>query len=259
MKIAVLVKQVPDTWTDRRLDLTTGLIDRVTTEQVADEINERALENALRVKDQDPTVEIVVLSMGPASAETALRRALSMGADSAVLVADPSLAGSDMLQTARTLATAVESIRPDLILAGNESTDGRGGLVPAMIAEILRFPYLPALDTVEITPSEVRGSLQLDGAIASVASGYPAVVSLTEQSAEARIPNFKGIMKAKKKPIEVKSLAELGNEAGPATASARSVMVGATARPPKHAGTKITDDGTAAQQLAAFLVSRSLL
>ncbi|KUM36382.1 electron transfer flavoprotein subunit beta/FixA family protein [Arthrobacter sp. EpRS71] len=259
MKIAVLMKQVPDTWSDRKLDLTTGQIDRTTAEQVADEINERALESALRHKDQDASTEIVAVTMGPTGAQAALRRALSMGADSAILVNDPSLAGSDMVRTALALASALRDIGPDLVLAGNESTDGRGGLVPAMIAEVLQFPHLPAVDRVEISDSQVTGQLQVEGAVVSVQSEYPALVSVTEQSAEARIPNFKGIMKAKKKPLDVKTLADLGIDVGPGAATAKSVMVGATERPPRNAGTKITDDGTAAQQLAEFLSSRRLL
>lgn len=259
MKIAVLMKQVPDTWTDRKLDLTTGQIDRTTAEQVVDEISERALESALLYKDQDASTEIVAVSMGSSQAEAALRRALSMGADSAVLISDPSLVGSDMVQTSLVLASALKEIAPDLVLAGNESTDGRGGLVPAMIAEVLQFPHLPAVDHIEISGSQVAGNLQVEGAVVSVLSAYPALVSVTEQSAEARIPNFKGIMKAKKKPVDVKTLKDLAIDAGPGAANAKSVMVGATERPPKNAGTKITDDGSAAQQLADFLASRRLL
>lgn len=259
MKIAVLVKQVQDTWSARQLDLNTGLIDRTTGEQVADEINERALENALRIKDNDPSVQVVALAMGPEEANKALRKALSMGADSAVLVDDAALAGSDMVQTSKVLAAALKLLGADLVLAGNEATDGRGGMVPAMVAELLQLPYLPALDHLEISSSGVGGTVQVDGATVSVQSAFPAVVSVTEKTAEARFPNFKGIMKAKKKPLDVKTLADLGIQAGPAAATARSVMVGATARPPKLAGQKIIDDGTAAQQLADFLVSRRLV
>lgn len=258
MKIVVLAKQVPDTWSDRKVDLVTGMLDRSTSEQVADEINERALENALRYKDGNPDTEIVLLSMGQEEATPVLRKLLGMGADSAVLVSDESLAGSDMVQTARVLAAAVQSIGADLVVAGNESTDGRGGMIPAMVAEILGFPVLPGLDHVQISSADVSGTAQVDGGTLALTSTLPAVVSITEKTAEARFPNFKGIMQAKKKPLDTWSLAELGIQAGPESATVRSVMVSVAERPAKQAGPKITDDGTAATQLADFLVTNRL-
>src|SRR5262245_10670094 len=130
MKIIVLVKQVPDTWGERKLDLATGLVDRDGSEAVVDEISERAVEVALRAKDADKSVEVVVLTMGPEPAKDALRKCLGMGADSAVHVLDPSLAGADAAWTASVLAAAVRRAGFDLVIAGNESTDGRGGVVP---------------------------------------------------------------------------------------------------------------------------------
>lgn len=259
MKIVVLAKQVPDTWSDRKINLETGMLDREASEPVPDEINERALENALLYKDANADTEITVLSMGPEDAVKTLRKLLSLGADSAVLVTDPELAGSDMVQTARVLAAAVQKTGGDLLLAGNEATDGRGGMIPAMVAEILGWPVLPGLDDVHISAESVTGTAQVDGGTLTLSAALPAVVSVTEKSAEARFPNFKGIMQAKKKPLESWSLADLGDAASPAQATARSVMVSASARPPKAAGPKITDDGTAAAQLAQFLVSNQLV
>lgn len=259
MKIVVLAKQVPDTWSDRKIDLESGMLDRAASEPVPDEINERALENALAFKDEHADTEIVVVAMCPEDSTKMLRKLLSMGADSAVLVTDPGLAGSDMVQTARVLAAAIEKVGPDLVVAGNESTDGRGGMTPAMVAEVLGMPVLPGLDDVQITVDGVSGSAQVDGGSLELASGLPAVVSVTEKTAEPRFPNFKGIMQAKKKPLDTWSLADLEIEAGPEAASVRSVMVAAHARPPKEAGPKISDDGTAAGQLAEFLVSNRLV
>ncbi|GAA1365188.1 electron transfer flavoprotein subunit beta/FixA family protein [Arthrobacter rhombi] len=259
MKIVVLAKQVPDTWSDRKIDLESGILDRAASEPVPDEINERALENALQVKDADKDTEIVVVAMGPEGASKSLRKLLSMGADSAVLVSDDGLAGSDMVQTARVLAAAVGRTGCDLVLAGNEATDGRGGMVPAMVAEILGWPVLPGLDSIRIDADAVSGSAPVDGGNLEVSSAFPAVVSVTEKTAEPRFPNFKGIMAAKKKPLESWSLADLGIQAGPDAAPVRSVMVSAAARPPKQAGPKIADDGTAAAQLAEFLVSNRLV
>ncbi|MCA4134267.1 electron transfer flavoprotein subunit beta/FixA family protein [Arthrobacter sp. M4] len=259
MKIVVLAKQVPDTWSDRKLDLVTGMLDRAASDPVPDEIGERALENALRYKDANPDAEVVVLMMGPEDTSKSLRKLLSMGADSAVLVEDPALVGSDMVQTARVLAAALQKIGADLILAGNESTDGRGGVVPAMVAELLGLPLLPALENLEITPELVSGVCQIDGGTLALESPLPAVVSVTERTADARFPNFKGIMQAKKKPLDTWSLANLGIQAGPEAASVRSVMVSAVERPAKQSGPKITDDGTAAEQLVDFLTSNKLI
>jgi electron transfer flavoprotein beta subunit len=259
MKIVVLAKQVPDTWSDRKINLETGMLDREASEPVPDEINERAVEVALQFKDANPDAEIVALSMGLEDTTKTLRKLLSMGADSAVLVTDAVLAGSDMVQTSRVLAAAVQRIAPDLLVAGNEATDGRGGMVPAMVAEILGWPVLPGLDEVAITAEGVSGTTQVDGGSLSLSSGLPAAISVTEKSAEPRFPNFKGIMQAKKKPMETWSLAELGIQAGPDAAPVRSVMVSATARPPKEAGPKVVDDGTAASQLAEFLAAQRLI
>lgn len=259
MKIAVLAKQVPDTWSDRKLSLTTGMLDRTASEPVPDEICERALENALRYKDANPDTEIVVVAMGPEDTTKTLRKLLSMGADSALLIEDAALAGSDMVQTARALAAAVQDLGADLILGGNESTDGRGGLVPAMVAELLGLPVLPALESLNITPESVSGVCQIDGGTLSLESPLPAVVSVTERTAEARFPNFKGIMAAKKKPVTTLSLADLGIQAGPDSAAVRSVMVSAVERPLKQSGAKITDDGTAASQLVDFLATNKLI
>lgn len=259
MKIVVLAKQVPDTWSDRKLDLESGLLDRGASEPVPDEINERALETALRFKDANADTEIVILSMGPEDSTKTLRKLLSMGADSAVLVTDPTLAGSDMVQTARVLAAAVAKTGGDLLLAGNEATDGRGGMVPAMVAEVLGWSVLPGLEEVRVTADGVTGTAQVDGGSLTLSSSLPAVVSVTEKAAEARFPNFKGIMRAKRKPLDTWSLVELGIQAGPEAASVRSVMVSANERPAKEAGPKVADDGTAAAQLAEFLVSNRLV
>jgi electron transfer flavoprotein beta subunit len=259
VKIAVLAKQVPDTWSDRKLDLVTGQLDRSASEAVPDEINERAAEVALQFKDAHPETEIVALGMGPADATRALRKLLSMGADSAVLVTDPALPGSDAMQTARVLHAALERIGADLVLAGNVSTDGNGGVVPAMIAELRGQALVPGADSLTITATEITGTLQTDGATLNLAADLPAVASVTEKIAEPRFPNFKNIMAAKKKPLESWSLDDLGIQAGPDYATVRSVMVSAQEKPGKQAGPKIKDDGTAANQVVAFLAENRLI
>ncbi|MET3952891.1 electron transfer flavoprotein subunit beta/FixA family protein [Arthrobacter sp. UYEF36] len=260
MRIVVLVKQVPDTDQERRLDPASGAIDRATGGNVADEINERALEVALRHKDLHRGTEVVVLSMGPDSVTKALRKALSMGADSAVHILDDALAGADVGRTAAVLAAAVRKTGFDLLIGGNESTDGRGGVVPAMVAEHLGLPHLSFLNSVEIAEHGVTGVRGTEGGTMGVSAPLPAVLSVTERSAEARFPNFKGIMTAKRKPLDVLSLADLGLDPDTDfTRLGRSVVLATTASPVRTAGKKIVDDGNAGAELAEFLAAGRLI
>lgn len=258
MKIVVLVKEVPDTWGDRKLDLETGLADRAATDSVLDEIGERSIEVALSFADKNPGTEVVVLSMTPQSAVTTVRKALAMGAAAAVQVVDEALHGSDMGLTAQVLAAALQRTGFDLVVAGNLSTDGSGGVVPAMIAEILDLPQLTALSDVEIAAGSVRGTRQSDGGTMVVSAQLPALISITEALPDARFPNFKGIMAAKKKPFETLSLADLGIDPEDAAAS-RSIVLSLSEKPPRTAGVKIVDEGDAGEKLAEFLVSNRLV
>ncbi|SIT86853.1 electron transfer flavoprotein subunit beta/FixA family protein [Microbacterium sp. RU33B] len=257
MKIVVLVKEVPDTYGDRKLSLETGLADRGASESVLDEIGERALEVALSYADKNAGTEVVVLSMAPASAVTTVRKGLAMGAASAVQVVDEALLGADLGLTAEVLAAALRKTGFDLVIGGNLSTDGSGGVVPAMIAELLEVPAATMLAAVEITESSVSGSRASDGASATVSAALPAVISITEALPDARFPNFKGIMAAKKKPFETWSLADLGIDAED-SAAARSIVIGLTEKPPRSAGVKITDEGDAGTKLAEFLIQNRL-
>lgn len=256
MKIIVLVKQVPDTEEERRLDPATGRLDRAAGESIADEINERALEVALRYKDGDKKgTEVIALTMGPAEATQALRKALSMGADSALHVVDDGLEGADIARTAAVLAAAAKQAGFDLLVAGNESTDGRGGVVPAMVAEHLGLALLPSLNSVAIDDDSVAGEVGMENGSLSVRAALPAVISVTERAAEARFPNFKGIMTAKRKPLATLSLGDLGlGAAAPATA-----VLDISERPARTAGKKIYDDGQAGTELAEFLAAGRLI
>jgi electron transfer flavoprotein beta subunit len=255
MKIIVLVKQVPDTWGDRVLDERTGLLDRGASDAVIDEIGERATEVALRVKDADKATEVVALTMGPKGAVDVLRKALAMGADSAIHVLDDELAAADLVRTARVIAAAVQKAGFDLVIAGNESTDGRGGVLPAMLAELLQLPAATGLGEVDIDASGVRGTRVTDDGTVALHSGLPAIASITEGAAEARFPSFKGVMQAKKKPLETWSLGDLGVGQAAAHTEVRSTAQ----RPERQAGVKITDDGTAAAQLVEFLAANRLV
>ena len=257
MKIVVLVKEVPDTYGDRKLSLETGLADRGASETVMDEISERALEVALSYADKNAGAEVVVLSMAPAESATTVRKGLSMGASSAVHVADEGLAGADLGLTAEVLATALKRTGFDLVIAGNLSTDGSGGVIPAMIAELLDVPSATALNSVEIADGVVSGERASDGATMRLTAQLPAVVSITERLPDARFPNFKGIMAAKKKPFETLSIEDLGVEPEDHSTS-RSIVIGLTEKPPRQAGLKIVDEGDAGEKLADFLVQNRL-
>ena len=259
MKLIVLVKQVPDTGETRWLNLETGILDRAATEAIPDEITERALECALRLKDADSSTEVVVLSVGAHEAEKSLRKAMSMGADRAIQVVDDALEGSDMLQTAKTLAAAIKREGFDIVLAGNQSTDGKGGMVPAMVAELLEVPLLSDLSSFAVADGEVSGTVRTELNELQLSASYPAVAAVTERVAEARFPTFKGIMAAKKKTLEKVSLADLGIQAGPAYAPQRSVMVSAVAAPAKQTGPKLNDDDESVGKLVDFLESKHLL
>ena len=257
MKIVVLVKEVPDTYGDRKLSLETGLADRGASETVLDEIGERALEVALSYADKTPDTEVVVLSMTPESSAATVRKGLAMGAASAVQVVDEGLLGADLGLTAEVLAAALQRTGFDLVIGGNLSTDGVGGIIPAMVAEILDVPSATYLSSVEIRDGEVLGTRASDGASLQVTAALPAVISITEALPDARFPNFKGIMAAKKKPFETLSLAELEIDPHDPGAS-RSIVIALSEKPPREAGVKIVDEGDAGQKLADFLIQNRL-
>jgi electron transfer flavoprotein beta subunit len=255
MKIAVLVKQVPDTWDPRRLDPSTHRADRTGGEQVVDEIDERAVEVALAHRDQAGQTEVVVVTMGPDGARDVLRKTLAMGADRAVHVLDDTLAGADLVRTAEALAAVLVAEAPDLVVAGNESTDGRGGALPAMLAEHLGLALLSGLTSIEIDGARVSGTRTSEAGTAHVHAQLPAVVSITEQLPEARVAGLRGIMAAKRKPVARFTATDLG--LAPVGATTR--VLTAAPRPPRTAGERLTDDGTAARRLADFLADRHLI
>ena len=258
MKIFVLVKEVPDTYGDRKLDLETGLADRGAGDVVLDEITERALEVALSHADKNEGTEVVALAMAPGGSTASVRRALAIGAGSAVHIADEQLAGADLGLTAETLAAAIRRAEPDLVITGNLSTDGSGGVMAAMLAEHLGWAQATALTRVEITPEGIAGTRGADAGAQPVSASLPAVISITEALPDARFPNFKGIMAAKKKPLEVLTLEDLGVSADPAAAP-RTIMTAVAEKPPRAAGVKIVDEGDAAEKLVEYLVQNRLV
>lgn len=252
MEIAVLVKQVPDTYGERTLREDNRL-DREGADAVIDEIDSRGVEIALQLTE-NAGGEVTVVTMGPDRAVETLRKALAMGAHKAVHIVDDALAGADALTTAKVLAAALRTLQFDLLVAGNESTDGRGGVVPAMIAEQLGLPALTQAQQLSVADGAVTAQCADDDGYRDVTAPLPAVVTVTEKITEPRYPNFKGIMRAKKKPLTTLSVDELG-----VTVEPWVEVIDATPRPPREAGQKITDDGTGGTRVAEYLVTEKLI
>jgi electron transfer flavoprotein beta subunit len=259
VKILVLLKEVPDTWGPRRLDPSTGRVDRDAVDPIMDEIGEKALEVGLQYADQHgKSTEVVALTMGRPSANSMLRKALAMGATRAVHVLDDRLSGADMGWTATVLAAAIRDEKPDLVIAGNESTDGRGGVLAVMVAEHLGLPALTGLHSVDIEAAHVQGVGADDTRNITVRAPLPAVLSVSERMPDGRFPSFKGRMTAKKKPLDIRTLSDLG--VGDTLAGlSRSIVVSVAETPARQAGLKIDDDGSAAQQLVNFLTERQFV
>lgn len=257
MNIAVLIKQVPDTWSERVLKDSDWTLDRDAADAVIDEIDSRGVEAALQLVERHGG-EVTVITMGPDRATEALRKALAMGADKAVHIVDDGLAGSDALQTSAALAAAIGTLAVDLVIAGNESTDGRTGSVPSMLAERLGLPQVTSVRSLEIDGTTVRAERVRDGGYSEVTAGLPALVSVTEKINEPRYPGFKGIMAAKKKPLAVLGIGDLGLD-GTGPANAATVVLDAAPRPAKESGEKITDDGAGGSKAAEFLAAARLI
>ena len=259
MNIVVLCKQVPDTYSERRLR-GDGALDRDASDAVLDEINERAVEEALVLKEAHGGA-VTIVSMGPDRATEAIRKALSMGADAAVHLTDEALAGSDAVGTARALAGAIGTVGDvDLVLAGNEASDGRSAAVPAMIAEVLGLPVLTHARKVTVEGGTLTVHRETDDGLVVLSAELPAVVSVGEKINEPRYPSFKGIMAAKKKKVTTLSLADTGLDASQVgAAGALTSVVAATPKPPKSAGEKVVDDGDGGAKVAAFLVAQKLV
>ena len=263
MNIVVCVKYVPDATADRHFEAD-NTVDRVGVDGLLSELDEYAVEQALQIKersdDPDSTV-VTVLSVGPEQATDAVRKALQMGADKGVHVVDDAIAGSDALATSLVLAEAIKKVEHDLVVCGMASTDGGMGVLPAMLSERLGVPGVTLGSEIEVSGDTVKIRRDGDTSTDTIEGTLPLVLSVTDQSGEARYPSFKGIMAAKKKPVETWSLADLGVEAEKVGLSAAwSTVEGTQARPPRTAGEIVTDeDGSGAQALVDFLASKKFI
>jgi len=261
MNIVVCVKQVPDTWAEKRLSDSDRTVDREGVEGVMNELDEYAVEEALRIKEANGGEgTVTVLTMGPDKAVETIRKALSMGADEAVHVVDPALHGSDALATSYALAKALATINHDLVILGVESTDARMSVVPAMLAERTGAAQLTFARKVEVSGNTVKIERQTDTGYDVVEASTPAIVSVVEKINEPRYPSFKGIMAAKKKPLTTLTIAEAGVEAGNVGLEGSGTSVTEfAARPPKQAGQIVKDEGDGGVKLAEFLASQKLV
>jgi electron transfer flavoprotein beta subunit len=267
VNIVVCVKYVPDATGEVKFE-SDNTVDRVAADGLLSELDEYAVEQALQVKEkrEGEDVTVTVLCVGPEKAADAIRKALQMGADQGVHVMDDAIAGSDAVATSLVLAEAVKKSGaatggPDLVMCGMASTDGGMSVVPAMLAERLGLPQVTFASLVETQGDQIRIKRDSDTATEVVGATLPVVVSVTDQTGEARYPSFKGIMAAKKKPVETYSLSDLGIDAAQVGLSvAWSAVADTTARPPRTAGEVVADeDGSGAQALTEFLAGKKFI
>jgi electron transfer flavoprotein beta subunit len=259
MNIVVLVKQVPDSGGSRSLDPGDNTVARAGADNVINEMDEYAIEEALQVREREGG-EVTVLTVGPASATDAIRKALSMGADKAVHVSDDAIHGSDALQTSAVLAAALQQMEYDLILCGAEATDSQMSVMPALLAERLGVPQLSGARKLTVEGTRALVERQTDGGYWALEAPLPAIVSTWDTINEPRYPSFKGIMAAKKKPVQVLTLAELSAVGGSVgLANAATWVNDFAARPPRQAGVIVKDEGDGGTKAAGFLAERKFI
>jgi electron transfer flavoprotein beta subunit len=264
MNIVVCIKYVPDAQAELTFNESDNTTDRG-VEGLLSELDEYAIEAGLKLAEAaDGGVAentVTVLTVGPDKAADAIKKSLQMGAHAGVHVSDEAIHGSDAVATSLILAAAVKKIgSPDLILTGMASTDGTMGVVPAMLAERLGLPQVTLASELTVEGGTV--TIRRDGDVASetIAASLPALVSVTDQINEPRYPSFKGIMAAKKKPVETWSLADLGLDAGSVgLAAAWTTVESFTKRPPRAKGQIVTDDGDGGTELAKFLTAQKFV
>jgi electron transfer flavoprotein beta subunit len=259
MNIVVLVKQVPDTSAERKLNPADNTLDRDSVDAVINEIDEYAIEAGILLKEANGG-EVTILTVGPERATESIRKALSMGADKAVHVSDPAIHGSDAIQTAKVIAAALKTIEYDVVIAGSEATDTRVSVVPALVSEALGLPQLSHARKITVDGSSVTIERVSDTGYDVVQASTPAVISVVEKINEPRYPSFKGIMAAKSKPIQTLTVADLGlgaDEVG--LANATTQVVSFEAAPPRQAGQIVKDEGDGGVKIADFLASRKLI
>ena len=260
MNIVVCVKYVPDAQADRTFNASDNTTDRVNVDGLLSELDEYAVEEALKLVEAGGG-EVTVVTVGPDQASDAIKKALQMGADKGVHVNDDAIHGSDAIATSLVLAEAIKKAgMPDIIVTGMASTDGTMGVVPTMLAERLGVPAVTFASELSVSGSSVSVRRDGDAASLTIEASLPCLVSVTDQINEPRYPSFKGIMAAKKKPVEQWSLADLGLDASQVgLANAWTAVQSFEARPPRQVGTIVKDEGDGGVKLAGFLSERKFI
>ena len=257
MKIVVCVKQIPEG--NSRIDPGTKRLDRG-GEGALNAFDANAVEEALRLKDSTGEGEVVLLSLGPAKALDALRKALAMGADRAVLISDQAAAGSDLVATSYALAKALEGEGADVVLFGQQAGDSDGAVLWAAVADRLRLPVVSQAAEITHADGKLTVKRQTEFGYDVIEAPLPAVVAVSDAINEPRYPSLKGIMGAKKKPQATVSLGDLGVEADRAGEPGSRTEVYAIADPPPRGETqRIDDDGSGAEKIVEFLLEKKAL
>lgn len=260
MKIVTLVKYVPDATGDRGF-AADNAVDRESTDGLLSELDEYAVEQALQIAENaddnlDGEVEVVAVTLGPDDAGDAIKRSLQMGAGSGIHINDESVHGSDALATSAILAAAVTKLEPDLVICGMSSTDGAMGVLPMMISERLGWPAATLGATLSTDGTTATIRRDTDVASQTIDINLPAIVSVTDQSGEARYPSMKGILGAKKKSVAEWEISDLDLDTSVGMEAAWSTVDRIDAKPSKEAGRQVTDDnGSGAEALTEFLVA----
>ncbi len=258
MKIVVAVKYVPDSTGDRTFT-SDGTVDREAVDGLLSELDEYAVEQSLQLVQAEGG-DITALTVGPAGATDALRKALQMGVDAAVHVEDDGIAGSDVFATSLVLAEALKRLEFDVVIFGMASTDGGGGVVPTLVADRLGLPALTFASKLSVDGQTVKIRRDGDTVVQEIEAAFPVVVSVTDQTDEARYPSFKGIMAAKKKKVTQWALDDLGLTADQVGLDHAWSRVEATnRRPQRTVGEIVTDEGDGGIKLVDFLTTHKFV
>jgi electron transfer flavoprotein beta subunit len=259
VKIAVCVKEVPDASAPKRIDPQTFRLDR-SVPGALNEFDTHALEEALRVKEGSGEGEVVAMLMGPPRAADSLRKALAVGADRAVHVADDAIAGSDLVATTRVLAKALEREEPDLVLFGQQGSDSDGAVLWAAVADRLRVPMISQAASLELAGGKAKVKRQTEYGYDVIEAPLPCVVAVSDAINEPRYPSLKGIMGAKKKPQDSLTASDLGLTADDVGESGSPTEVYALGEPPPRGESRrIEDNGNAAEAIVEYLSEKKLI
>ena len=252
MQVVVCVKQIPDPASPSALDPATNRLIRP-AEQVLDDTDRYGIEVGLQLGEKTGG-SVTLVSMGPTGTMQGIRQALAMGVDKAVIVDDPALEGSDALTTAKVLAAAASREGFDVLVAGVESTDGYSGVVPQMVAELLDVPALTYARKVELDGDGLRIERQTSGGFDIVQSDTPAVLAVTAGAVEPRYPTFRGIMAAKRKPVDQVRAGDLGVDGDP-----RQEVISVAPAPERQAGEVVEDEGTGHVRIIEFMEAAKVI